>query len=463
MALVESFSGIRGIYGSELTEDLAKKYAHAFSDFLHEKTGKKDLVIVIGRDSRNSGPALLKVFLDYLDADVINVGVLPTPFVQNAVRDFNADAGVIITASHNPPEYNGFKLLDSSGACLKAEDISEVINLVRNKDFSDRMFREDRNIYYSKEKAVEHYVQFVDRIIKDLKVSPDLKVVVDPNGGAGTINRHILEKYSLNAVYINMEQGEFKREIEPHLNSLSYLKDKLIEFDAEFAVGFDCDADRVEILLKNGQLVSGNHLLAIIVDYILENLENLENLEQPTVVVNEATSHVVREIALKHNANHEESEVGESKVVEQMINSNSPIGGEGSSGGVIIPPSKCRDGTLTLLYLLKIMSEKNLSIDNLLNNLPNYHYIKDVAELNDEFLPLKLKLKEHYEKKGFQVRESGSENENLKLINPLDSSWVLIRPSKTESGQIRIIADSRDKSVSEGLIEEVKRILFGLC
>lgn len=130
MALVESFSGIRGIYKKDLTDDIAIRYAYAFAQHLREK--KRDIKVVLGRDTRKSGENLRRSFIEGLDCNIMDVGILPTAAIQNAVREYKADAGIIITASHNEPEYNGIKFLDKDGAVLRPDDINKVIEGFHN-------------------------------------------------------------------------------------------------------------------------------------------------------------------------------------------------------------------------------------------------------------------------------------------------------------------------------------------
>ncbi|MDP2925014.1 MAG: hypothetical protein Q8N99_01450 [Nanoarchaeota archaeon] len=171
-----------------------------------------------------------------------------------------------------------------------------------------------------------------------------------------------------------MEAGVFQRLIEPNDSSLRYLQKYIVEQNADFAIGLDCDADRVEIVLREGNLVSGNDILAIIIEEILSEIKNPE---EKTIVVNDATSYLVKEIAEKYKANWQEVEVGEINVVDKMLELSSPIAGEGSNGGVIIPPTRCRDGILTILFLLKVLENKKTTLKELIKKLPKYHYVEN--------------------------------------------------------------------------------------
>jgi phosphomannomutase len=450
MALVESFSGIRGIYGTELKEEDVRKYALAYMKFLKKRNpDKNELNVVIGRDTRPSGEEIFNIFIKNLNCEIINLNILPTPIIENAVRAFQADGGIIISGSHNEPGYNGFKLLDKDGAILRPKDIDFVIRNVHESDFGED---ENRNntIINKEQEAMVAYKKLLKEILKTDKINSP-KILVDPNGGAGISAKEIFDEFGINAHYVNMKQMEFNRLVEPNRVSLKYLEQEIKKQSCDLAIGFDCDADRVEILLDDGTLVSGNHLLALIVDEIISKSK------EKTVVVNDATSYVVKEITEKHGGIFKEVEVGEINVVDEMLNSNSLVSGEGSSGGVIIFPTRCRDGILTTLFLLKIISEKNKSLKQLIQELPEYCYIKEKIKINNDFLKMRDSLKDYYKNKGFRIQETGDETGGLKALK--ENSWVWFRQSKTEDKILRIIVDSRDNGVAESLLKEAKELV----
>jgi phosphomannomutase/phosphoglucomutase len=450
MVLIESFSGIRGIYEKEITKEIIEKYSLAYISLLNKKYPNKKLKVVIGRDTRKSGKEILKIITDNLDCEIIDVGIMPTPIIENAVRAFGAEGGIIITASHNEPDFNGFKFLDKDGAVLRPKDINFVINEAK---FIKGIYQKNKNskITNREREALKEYEDILKEILKIEKIESKVKIIVDANGGSGIVSKEIFDNFGVNAYYINLDAGEFKRLIEPKEESLKYLEEYIKEQNASFAVGFDCDADRVEILLNNGELVSGNYILALIAEEILS-----EN--NGPVVVNDATSYIVKEIAEKHNSKFKEVEVGEINVVDEMLALNSPVGGEGSNGGVIIPPLRCRDGILTTLLLLKIISKKNKSLKELIEELPRYYYLKEKINIKEDFVEIKNKIREHYLNRKFQILETGDKTGGLKAIK--NNSWVWFRQSKTEDKVLRIIVDSKDKNIAEELLNEAKNLLF---
>lgn len=453
MPLVKSFSGIRGIYGKDLNESVAVRYAYSYLSFLRVKTKKKTPTIVIGMDTRPSGQKLKETIIGMLDCNFIDVGIAPTPTVEFAVRHFDADGGIIITASHNEPYWNGFKFLAEDGAVLNEKDMLTVIR--NSKSFRDFHKVQERKILEKNSEAVKKYAEFIFDIIgnENLKKIRDSKqkIVLDPNGGAGAIAKKILESAGVEVVGVNMPYGEFKRQVEPTEDAMMYLKNVIDENHADFGAGFDCDADRVEILMKDGQLLSGNYILTLVV---YEMLSKNKNPKSQTVVVNDATSNVVRDVAEKFGAKIKEVEVGETNVVEEMKKFKSAVGGEGSSGGAIIWPSRCRDGILTLLTVLSVVADKEKKLHDIVDELPQYYTLRKKLEFNpgshDE---IRKFLKKYYSKKGFEIRETGGMKGGLKVIVSRNS-FVWFRASKTESGVFRIISDSNNHNESQKLFEE---------
>ncbi|MBI2655178.1 hypothetical protein HYX06_02020 [Candidatus Woesearchaeota archaeon] len=457
MALVESFSGIRGIYGKDLTESAAVRYAHSYISFLRDKAKKNNVSIVIGMDTRPSGARLMDLIIGIADANFIDVGILPTPAIEFAVRYFNADGGIIITASHNEPFWNGFKFLNSDGSILNEKDMSLVIR--GSKSLKDFHKIQDRKISEKNTEVLREYTNFLFEIIGKENIesikSSRQKIVIDPNGGAGAVAKKILERAGVEVIGTNMAYGEFNRKVEPSEDSLIYLKSLIDENKADFAAGFDCDADRVEILMQNGQFLSGNYILALAVDEVLSGLRNPRG---QAVVVNDATSNVVRGAAEKFGAKTKEVEVGETNVVEEMKKSKSIIGGEGSSGGAIIAPSKCRDGILTLLAVLSFVARKGHKLHKLVEELPKYHNLRKKIEFEPKKHDnIKNYLEDYYSKKGFEARKTGGIKGGLKIIAG-KNSFIWFRASKTEPNVFRIIADSDKKEEAERLLEEAVKV-----
>ena len=457
MALVESLSGIRGIYGKDLTESSAVTYAYAYYSFLRKKTKKNNPTIVIGMDTRPSGVKLADAIMGILDCNFIDVGIAPTPAVEFAVRHFAADGGIIITASHNEPYWNGFKFLGANGGVLNELEMHSIISNFKTIRNFHKI--QERRIIEKNSETVKEYTNFVFSIIGKENIGTikdsTQKIVIDPNGGTGVIAKHIVEQLGVRVICVNSVYGDFNRAVEPNEDSLIYLKNVTDKNNADFAAGFDCDADRVEILLNNGQILSGDHILGLIVSEVLSESKNPRN---QTVVVNDATSNLVRRIVADFGAKMKEVQVGEINVVEEMRRSKAMVGGEGSSGGAIIQPSKCRDGILTLCMLLSIISKKEKKLADLANDLPKYCTLRKKVEYNiSRHNDIKKSLKKYYSKKGFEVRETGGVKGSLKVITG-KNSFVWFRASKTEGNLFRIMSDSDEEMEAEILMEEAVKV-----
>src|SRR3989344_8890057 len=207
MALMESFSGIRGIYGKDWTEKTAIRYAHSFNEFIKKKSKKNNASIVIGMDTRPSGLMLKNSIKEVIDCNFIDVGIATTPAIEFAVRHFNADGGIIITASHNEPYWNGFKFLGNDGAVLNEKDMNLVINNFRIKTLKNFHKIQERKILEKNTEAIKEYIEFLHGIIgieniERIKDSRQ-KIVLDPNGGTGAIAKKILEQIGVYVIGVN--------------------------------------------------------------------------------------------------------------------------------------------------------------------------------------------------------------------------------------------------------------------
>jgi len=307
--LVESFSGARGLYKEDLSKEVVQSYAAAYVKFLYSKS--RSPTIVIGMDTRPSSGIIhsqMKSTLLASGIGVIDAGFNTTPAIQHGVRVCKADGGIIISASHNEPEWNGWKLLSQTGAILSKEDMEQIIRMRHDPNQDDPEAKQGSSVDKSKELRDEYITFLLNTLGKDAvsmirKASP--KLVLDPNGGAATVLlRELFSKIAVQPVYKNMELGVFNRLIEPNTLSLAYLTFYVEDLNADLGAGWDCDGDRVEIVLPNnspftqqhGKIISGQYILALIVEDFLSEHQGPNRI----VVVNDATSGLIAEIAEKH-------------------------------------------------------------------------------------------------------------------------------------------------------------------
>jgi phosphomannomutase/phosphoglucomutase len=458
--LVESFSGIRGLVKEDLTDDVIRDYALSFTDFLKKQT--KLPKVVLGMDTRPSSNVIKelmkKTFLEQ-GVNVIDVGYNTTPAVQHGIRHFKADGGVMITASHNEPDHNGWKFMNNTGSVLNQEEIIEVIEDSKNPKSEEV---EKGTVEDKEEELQKSYIDFVLDIIGQERINnikdTNLKIIVDPNGGtAATIIKPLLEKLNIQVVEKNMELGVFNRLIEPNQESLTYLADEVEKSNADLGAGWDCDGDRVELVIPNnsefskerGRMLSGQYILALLVEEVLSEHKG----ENEVVVVNDATSNLITEITNKHNAKVVEVEVGEINVVEKMNELNAPVGGEGSSSGGIFPPSKCRDGILALIMILALIAKRKKKITEILQEFPKYYNSRTKMQCSTEqAIQLRKKLEEYWKDKAKEIKKTGDETGGLKIM--LEDGWIWYRASKTEAGVFRIITDAKTKEKADELLEK---------
>lgn len=440
--LVESFSGVRGIYGTDLTEEIAEAYGYAYGTWL-KLTLDINPKVVVGRDSRPSGKSLEEAMIRGLErahCHIFKVGIGTTPMIQFEVRNRDCHGGVIVTASHNEPDWNGFKFLWGDGGTIKPEQMDEVI---RSRSAGEKALETPFS---------DHYILFIDRaigkhIVEKIRKAK-FKAVVDPNGGAMIVMiKRLFEHMNVKTIEVNMDLGVFKHKVEPTKEALTHLGPLVTKHKADFGVAWDCDGDRVEIVMHNGKLLSGHYVLALLVDEVLS-----ERVQNNAVVVNCGTSQVVDEVAKSHGAKVYETNVGEVNVVRKMDQVKAPVGGEGACGGGIVPPSRGRDGVLTLFKILGLMAKRRQSLASIIKTYPTYYtFQKNLRLTLEDYQKLKGKITKHYAK--FPMKTYGGKNGAIK-VRMSSQAFVMFRPSKTEGQLLRIVSDAPTRQQAKQLIDE---------
>ncbi|MDD5738771.1 MAG: hypothetical protein PHY72_02510 [Candidatus Pacebacteria bacterium] len=462
--LIESFSGVRGVYGEGITESLAYKYAFCFVQLFCKASD----VLVIAGDSRPSTDSLKKAMLrGFEDAGIkkiFDLGLAPVQIAEYGILTLKANGGVYITASHNEPEFNGWKFLKSDGAILYLEQADKLISLVHSpEEIKAIERREVLEVINKHQEAIDDYIEYVlekigQESIEKIKKS-NFCLLVDPNGGSSVeILEKLFNKLNVKAEIINKEAGKFNRLIEPKEDSLKPLAVELEKNNFDFACGFDCDADRMEIVLSpssdfskkmGAPNVSGNYVLALACDAILQGTSG------QVVPTNDVTSYLVRDIIKKYDASVFEVEVGEINVVEAMKKNNCSIGGEGSCAGVIVAPIGCRDGIITVALALKLMASQQKTLSDILIDYPAYFSDRTkVACSPEKAVAIREKIENYFKEKGWSIKKTGDETGGLKAH--LDkNSFVWFRQSKTEPGVFRIYSEcDQSKEKATKLLEE---------
>lgn len=442
--LIKSTSGIRGIVGPGLDPVLVTTYAAAFGTFL--KRGRA----VVGRDSRPTGDMFMRAAVAGLVSvgiDVVEIGIVPTPTVEIAIKELKAAGGICITASHNPAPWNALKFFNKTGEFITPEEYQEL-----NRIFTDDRFdfkphnrvgsieKQDTWIQKHIEKTLA--VKYVNRrAIKGRK----FKVVVDAINGAGSkAVPALLRELGVTVIELNCKgDGDFVHEPEPIPKNLAQLADAVNVNRAHLGMATDPDADRLALVDNQGAPIGEELTLALAVQQVLKK-------EKGAVVINLSTSKVTESIASKLGAPVFYSKVGEANVVQMMREKKALVGGEGN-GGVILPSFHAgRDSLIAAALVLSRLAEENMELSSLVKTLPNYYTKKTKAPLPADF-PERLK---RFEVEAPNLLGNTKTDKRDGIRFDFDAGWVQIRSSNTEP-IFRVIVETDSKRATDRLVNQV--------
>ena len=438
MELIKSISGIRGIVNQTLNKTTVNTYSNIFTSL------QPDGDILLARDSRPHGKELYNSITDTLTSmgrNVIDCGIIPTPTAQFIIKEKKLSGGIVVTASHNPIEWNGLKFLDSDGCFLNADKMKELLSGTPKENTLNKA-----KVIESKNSYKDHIDNVLNLNCIDIKriKSKKFKVVVDTvNGAAYKALPEILEKLNCNVIkiYCNND-GTFPRGTEPIPSNLNDLSNAVIKNNADIGFATDPDADRLAIVDNHGNAIGEESTLVLALEAYLKYYNDSQK-----IVTNLSSSMAVDVIAHRYNSTVERSSVGEINVVEKMKELSSSIGGEGN-GGVILKESHLgRDSLVASILILNHLAQSNLSIDKIVGNIPVYKMIKDKIALKDD-------IDFEYVKRIFKNEKvTFIEFDGLKII--WESKWIHIRKSNTEP-IIRIISEAKDYDEAKALINLLK-------
>jgi phosphomannomutase len=437
-----SISGVRGIIGEGLTPEIAVSFAQAFGTYCGK--GK----IVLGRDSRVSGPMLagaVSAGLVAVGCEVIDLGIAPTPTTQLATEKLGAAGGIMLTASHNPVMWNGLKLLATDGLFLDAEQSARVLEIRDRGDYDFQKWDGVGKIS-SYEGAVDDHLAAIQKIsfIDPAKIRRrKFRVIADCiHGAGGVIVPKVLEHFGCEAIVLHGEpHGRFPRQPEPLPENLGELGKAVRDYGADLAFAVDPDGDRLALVSDKGAPLGEEYTLAIAVDLLLQK-------RRGKVVVNVSTSLAIDDIAAKYGCTVERTRVGEINVAKRMREIGAVIGGEGN-GGVILPDVHLgRDAVVGMAMTLQRLAEFAGSLSELHASLPQYVMCKRKVETGGSAEPQKIldKLAQKYQ------RERLDRLDGIKILR--DHAWVQVRPSNTEP-IIRIMSEARTLKEAEALCDEL--------
>ena len=456
MTLISSISGIRGTVNGPNTKNLTPidvvQYTSAYGTWINKKNQNKNKTIVLGRDGRISGSVLLELVkstLISMGINIIDIGLSTTPTTQIIVQKNKAEGGIILTASHNPKNWNALKLFNSRGEFLVEEEAEEIFRIVEEGKYE--FMKEDN--YGKIHESINSFQIHIDEV-KNLKlvncekiINKKFKVVVDGiNSSGGVIVPELLKQLGCSVIEINCEpDGNFAHNPEPLDKNLSQLKNKVKEEKADLGIALDPDVDRLVFVCENGLLFGEENTIVACSDYVLSKTKG-------STVSNMSSSMSLELISKKHGCDYHSSKVGEINVVEKMKEVNAIIGGEGN-GGVIYPESHYgRDALVGIVLFLSHLSELNIKTSELLDIYPKFYMIKDKINLNEnfDFDQLKNKMKEFYKEQDIDLRDG------VKI--KFDESWLHIRKSNTEP-IIRIYTEAKSKLKCNEIIEDFKNLI----
>lgn len=454
MALIKSISGIRGTIGGEIDNNLTPldlvKFSSAYSQWLKSNIAHNNkLKVILGRDARISGEMVNNIVAGTLmgmGIDVINIGLATTPTVEIAVKYYNADGGIILTASHNPKQWNALKLLNNKGEFLNANDGETVLKLASDSKMLFASVDELGKITNIDDFVDVHIQQVLDLKLVDVDAirKADFKVAIDcVNSVGGTAIPALLKALGVEntiELYCN-PNGEFPHNPEPlpeHLTEISALiKDK--KADVGFVV--DPDVDRLAIINEDGSMFGEEYTLVAVADYVLSNTPG-------NTVSNMSSTRALRLVTEMHNGIYTASAVGEVNVVAEMKKNNAVIGGEGN-GGIIYPESHYgRDALVGIALFLTHLAKSKLKCSELRAKYPNLVISKNKIELTPE-IDVDMILEEM--KKDFS-NERINDIDGVKI--DFENEWVHLRKSNTEP-IIRIYAESRDAKSADALAHRI--------
>ncbi len=459
MTLIKSISGIRGTIGGKPEDNLtpmdAVKFASAYGTWLKEQRQKDNYRVVVGRDARLSGAMIQNLVMNTLigmGINVVDLGLSTTPTVEIAVPLENADGGIILTASHNPKQWNALKLLNNKGEFLNGIEGQKIIDIAESENVS---FAEVDGL--GKITKNEAYIDIhIDEVLnlplvnKRAIEAARFKVVVDGvNSTGGIAIPLLLERLGVEPVKLYCDPtGHFPHNPEPLKEHLTDLSKAVVKNYADFGIVVDPDVDRLAFMDEKGEMFGEEYTLVACADYVLSHTKG-------NTVSNMSSTRALSDVTKSHGGTYEASAVGEVNVVELMKKNNAIIGGEGN-GGIIYPESHYgRDALVGVALFLSLLAERKVSVSALRASYPTYFMSKKKIQLTPS-LDVDAILK---------TMESNYSHERLTTIDGVkidfDHCWVHLRKSNTEP-IIRIYteAQSQDKAdqLADRIINEIKDI-----
>lgn len=437
-----SVAGLRGIVGKTLSPSVITDFARSFVTCSPRKSK-----IVIGKDTRPSGEVIKQALVSALsDCQIIDAGICPVPTLLLLVKKLKANGGIMITASHNPVHWNGLKFISAQGTLLGPSSMEKIINIYQNKrfrypDLGERPSVKTLSLNLPISLHLTKILKYVDT---DLIRKRKFRVVLDCSNGAGSlVTPALLKELDCQVTVINDNpSGMFPCSPDLRPEGLSYLRSLVKSTAADIGFAQDPDADRLAIVSEKGEYVTPDYVLALAAQQVLKK-------EKGPVVVNQSTSQVIDDISYKHDCPVIRSKTGEANVVETMKKVSAIVGGEGNCGGIIVPQINYgRDSLAGIGVILQYLAETSFPVSSLIATLPQYK----MCEMRINYPPHRLpfvfqKLKQKY------CKEKINTQDGIKIS--FTNSWVVVRPSNTES-VVRIIAEAKINDEARSLCQKIR-------
>jgi len=460
MSLIKSISGIRGTIGGKPSENLtpidAVKFAAAYGSWLKTEHSNQKLKVVVGRDARISGSMIQQLVMNTLiglGIDVIDLGLSTTPTVEIAVPLEHANGGIILTASHNPKQWNALKLLNNKGEFLNGDDGAKILDIAENENFDFADVDDLGKVTVIEDYIDRHIAQVLKLNLVDAQAvaKANLKVVVDAvNSTGGIAIPALLKKMGVEVVELYCEpNGHFPHNPEPLKEHLGDICKLVVAEKADLGVVVDPDVDRLAFIDEKGQMFGEEYTLVACADYVLSKTPG-------ATVSNLSSSRALRDQTEKHGQQYKASAVGEVNVVQLMKDSNAIIGGEGN-GGIIYPESHYgRDSLVGVALFLTYFAEKKTTMSALKASYPVYFMSKNKIELTPGIDVDAILASVQNNHKSEEI----STVDGVKIDFP--ENWVHLRKSNTEP-IIRIYTEAKSQQEADDLaqkmIEEIKAII----
>lgn len=461
MSLIKSISGIRGTIGGRPGEGLSPldivKFTAAYARFIKENTTRKTNVIVVGRDARLSGSMvsdLVTATLAGMGFDVVNIGLASTPTTEIAVVMEKACGGIILTASHNPMQWNALKLLNENGEFLNAEQGQKVLEYAADDDYTFATVENLGHVYKNDTYTRRHIEEVLNLKLVDTEAirNADFTVAVDAvNSVGGVIIPQLLRALGVkNIIELNCEaNGKFAHTPEPIPENLTQIADLMREGRADVGFVVDPDVDRLAIVMENGEMFVEEYTLVAVADYVLSHTPG-------ATVSNLSSSRALRDVTVAHGCTYSAAAVGEVNVVAKMKETGAVIGGEGN-GGVIYPEAHYgRDALVGVALFLTLFAKSGKKVSELKAGYPPYSIAKNKIELTPDINvdAILEAMKKKY------ASEKITDIDGVKI--DFEDCWVHLRKSNTEP-IIRIYAEASTMDKADTLALDIKEVIAGLA